>query len=539
MKINEAELIIFQNRIKKNVFDLVEKLWKDLNIYHGLQKDRNWWEVVLSPWLNILIYRYELRKIILSQNNEKLKNKLQNNIMENLAQYIPNDFEDFNFIMYHEESRWNSILDTYILKFEVNKWLHHGIKIKQENSFQKKRSFNLKNLFFIVIIRIVNQINKRGIFTHVTYINWRYQIKLMISKKLISYEHISPYFNLNKDSSIDLQFRNSSVYYARNASEGDFLYETAKRFIPRSYLEDLNQYFDYFTKYWPKSPRKIITANSHLASDLFKYYLAENKTNAEVVILQHGAYYGTSEMTLDEDYEISISNSFYTWGWSANNLKVKPLGVIKNMGVKANGKKKSSDILIIEHAYLHNNNFICGLEGLDNRFGYKNLAQNFIKNIDTRIMSRLRIRSLNYIKNEENLGRSFLAESAFKDVIKTDKFSNCKRSLVTEANSAKITICMTDSTPFLELLNIGLPVIGLWPKQFESIRSISVPDFDKLRKLGIIFNDEKELANFINNNITNIEKWWSDVQNDTRYKSFVNKYCRSVDSKFMIDSLFS
>jgi len=169
---------------------------------------------------------------------------------------------------------------------------------------------------------------------------------------------------------------------------------------------------------------------------------------------------------------------------------------------------------------------------------YKNFASSFVANLKSSTRYEFRVRSLNYFYQQKKESKSkLLQNSVFEDVINSEQFSEFKNSLIEEASYARLNVCMTDSTPFLEILSMGYPVVGLWPIYFESYRQSVKADFQNLKDVGIIWNSHEELLKFFENNFHEIDKWWEKVNQDQRVVNFRLKYAKQVQGNFL-DTLF-
>ena len=80
-----------------------------------------------------------------------------------------------------------------------------------------------------------------------------------------------------------------------------------------------------------ENPRTIFTSSAWAYDDLFKIWTAEKVENgSKLIIGQHGGHMGVSKFSFYEDYQMKISDTFLSWGWSSNVYKhVKPVGNIK------------------------------------------------------------------------------------------------------------------------------------------------------------------------------------------------------------------
>ena len=94
------------------------------------------------------------------------------------------------------------------------------------------------------------------------------------------------------------------------------------------------------------------------------------KKNSKLIIGQHGGVYGQYLFSSMQDFELDIADKYLSWGWTNNNKKVIPFGVIKNLdGNKYNSN--NSDLLMIlrsQTRYTHRLNSYSGTNQIKRYF---------------------------------------------------------------------------------------------------------------------------------------------------------------------------
>jgi putative transferase (TIGR04331 family) len=539
---NNTDLLSTEN-ISKFEYDfqiafdfILKKLMRDLNEYHEIEKESLWWQIILGPWINEFIQYYLIRQRLISNITQEINfdTVLIPKIIE--ESLIPSDYMTAAKIFSSKEGIWNTVLYKYIFLQNSKKIFSSSrdeLYIKENLLEFKKKKEKLREYLTLIF----KQFNNNKVFMHNSFFPKIFLIKLMLKKRIFSFDKFEPSVEIHNPKVLADEFRISKNQPIHVLTELENLYMLIKRFIPRSYLENFKEYVNFQKKYWPQGCQNILTANSHLSSDAFKIYLSENMKTSRIVILQHGGDYGTSEFTLSEKYETEISDIFCTWGWKNFPNKQIALGVIKNLGIKKSNRRKKIDILIIEHLIGFDLS-IRGWQISDIHNRYKNFASSFVANLKSSTTNDFRVRSLNhyYHHNRESKSEQ-IQNSVFEDVINPKQFSEFKNSLIKEASYARLNVCMTDSTPFLEILSMGYPVVGLWPLYIESCRQSVKEDFQNLKDVGIIWNSHEDLLKFLENNLYEIDKWWEKVNKDERVINFRLKYAKKVKDNFL-DNLF-
>jgi putative transferase (TIGR04331 family) len=525
----KMEIEFFEKKIYKILRYLISRFELELNAYHNLQKDEIWWNTLLTPWIIEFLNFYLKREILINNllSNKSISGVITHGDLD--EEFIPQDCLEATHVFSSQQYSWNFVIDKYIFIFKKNIKISTTTNVREKSPINKIGNKKYKKIR-IYLNYIFRKINNKNVFMHKLYIPRQAQLKLFIKKFIVNFDFFPPHLEINTKKMIDQNFRHRDLQEV-SLSEEEFIFRLLIRFIPKSYLEDFKVYFEYQMKYWPKSCKFALTANSHLSSDCYKIYMAENRPKTKIFIFQHGSNYGTSEFNLTETFEIEISDAFFTWGWKHQNEKVKPLGVIKNIGIKQKKFNKKISLLLVEHVFSYEKEFV-GFNSGNNYEKYKIMAEETVQAIDPDILSKSKIRSLNhfYHSNLSSGKHLTLPRSVFEGIKGINNFSFFQNTLLQESAYAKLNVCMTDSTPFLEILNIGYPVVGLWPSNFESYRESAQKDFHDLKEVGIIFNDHRNLAKFINQNFDEIEEWWQEVSTDLRVLSFREKYARSITS---------
>ena len=119
----------------------------------------------------------------------------------------------------------------------------------------------------------------------------------------------------------------------KNCSEFElFVRNIISRQIPTIYLEGYTELTNQATTLsWPTNPKVIFTSSSYSTDDVFKVYAAEKtEQGSPLVIGQHGGGIGTHLWAFYEEHQITISDSYLSWGWTEPSMpKVKPVGQLK------------------------------------------------------------------------------------------------------------------------------------------------------------------------------------------------------------------
>ena len=90
----------------------------------------------------------------------------------------------------------------------------------------------------------------------------------------------------------------------------------------------------------------------------------------------------------------------------------------------------------------------------------------------------------------------------------------------------KLIIETMNSTGFIELLSLNIPVVLITNKKFFHVKTEYKKYYDELIRCKIIFFDVKKASYFINQNLNSINDWWFNKLTQKRIKYFCNHLCK-------------
>ena len=97
-----------------------------------------------------------------------------------------------------------------------------------------------------------------------------------------------------------------------------------------------------------------------------------------------------------------------------------------------------------------------------------------------------------------------------------------------QLDNAKLVICTNPQTTFLESIASG-PTIGLFNYKDWLPTKDNLEIYKKLRENNILFEDAKELANFINKRWNAIDSWWEDSKKKKLIDQYIELFQKDTD----------
>ena len=124
-----------------------------------------------------------------------------------------------------------------------------------------------------------------------------------------------------------------------------------------------------------------------------------------------------------------------------------------------------------------------------------------------------------FLRNSYSFNKSFFGNNI--------SFDNGSKQLVNHLNKSRLVIHDNNSTGWLETIFYDIPTVILLNKDIEKFRNKFSKNLNELKKNKIIHFNSSSLTKFVNNNYSNIEKWWNSEKVKKSVKSFKDEYMKS------------
>jgi putative transferase (TIGR04331 family) len=524
-KKKEILLIKRKNNFKyliKTYKIVLKNLANILNKYHQKSYTVAYWEVLIGRWLffyisNVYYYWYIIQKV---SKKKKIKNFISLPLEEN--SFVPNDTFHAIKIINNSKSLWSHWcmreIAIFLKLFEVKE-----IKIKINYKEIIKKSYTP-----IYTLNTINLgLNKKLFF---------YRFYLPIRLKLIFFFRIGVFpirlkSLLIKFTNIVTSKRSDfSVYKIKKDKFLNFCNFFLSKNIPKIFLENFNDLsYNYEKLNWPKKPKYIITTHGQYYDEIFKFYLAQQKSrNCKLMINQHGSilenYNNTQNIHYYIDYQ--ICDKILTWA-NYNKFKCEPL-FVNTVDEKKNRQKfKNNKILLVTYNLGHNSIVAC--DTFVSTFQQKELLSNMIKDFIFSLKSIVEkdIIVKHYCAQEPDLIKINLKRNFPNlDFIKTKKLAyEIKKNFCLQVETFL-------STGFFEALYLRNPVILINNSIMHGdiINSKLFNSLKKLKKYQIYFDNPILAADFINKNNNNLYEWWNNKDLQNEVNNFCDQHCRSFNT---------
>jgi len=522
---------LFQDYKKlERVYELFLQILSDsLNKYHCKNLPISYWRILIGPWLETFIHTIFDRWEMMNKANKEYKiNSMLSFINPKMEYFIPYDFDDYYLKI--KSHNWNQFIYTYIGEF-ININQIESIELSLDN-FKKR---NYKNDFIKLCNVISNKINsKKNIFIYSRSIDFKSYLQMQFLLKqfpTIWNKVLSPriFPNMNSRSKLLKGIKFDQDSFCK------LLVNLIPIQIPTIYLEGFLELNEYSRIFLPSSSKLVVDSIAWFTDDVFKNWIALKKisSNTKYIISQHGGNYGTSLFNSTEEHQISISDSFLSWGWKDKRSKVLNLGTFNYQKQKILKKQKKIKlkIILIQGLNPKYSNFIFASPISTCQWrSYLNDQERFIKLLDKDIKKSLTIK---LYKNNFQYDEELFFRKSFPNV----KIYSKPKSLLNIINSFSIVVATYNATTFLETLMINFPTIIFWNNNHWELRDESKSFFNKLRQVGIFHDSSDSAAEFINRVSNDISGWWFSKELQIVREEFVKNYAKKITLKELSDHL--
>ena len=301
------------------------------------------------------------------------------------------------------------------------------------------------------------------------------------------------------------------------------LIKLVRGYLPTSFLEGFAALrMSIYRMGFPNSPKSIFTSNRHIFDDVFNAWAADATENGSRLILgQHGGHYGISRFpSYAERHEISVSDTYLTWGWMPSTRSAR--GIILTT-IKSHRKKNNLPfklLIVSEQLFsLPRGVFI----DVDQDSNYLEHLGLFVQSLPSDIQNNLEIR-----RHRGETSTGYKLENWWRSQIPTIQLGDTSIPFSKIVTNAKIVVIANNGTTIPENFARGIPTLITWTTNWVEIRDEAKPIFAKLAEVGIFHEDPVSLAKHVSAIWDNVDAWWESKEVVEARELFCSQYARSV-----------
>lgn len=497
----------------KTYNSVIKELTILLNQHHKVNKSERYWELIIGNWLFSFI-QVVYDRLLTLESFINLYPNFSTILLDKKSYSIPLEYVDFS-LKVTQTDLYNLQIYSQILFYKG-----YNFKTKEYRNEQKyqylKKSRQAKTIFLKILNFFTYKPNKTITSPYLDG-GIKSYIKLIIaSKGKLIFDDFDDSFSVN----LNINKNDRKKIFQKEKSNDGFttlLYHLFEDNFPILFLEGYSSFLDILNSKKRKKTSLYATSNALHGNYLYKFFLAENYKNINLVSIQHGGNYGNDAKCIVENYEKQVSNYFFCYGWGNGKEEINCSHEKINLPIKSN---KNGNILLLSTA--------------EPRYSFRIdlvYTSSLIKIIYIpKIISFLK----NIKKLDDVLYRPYSKDFGFNIVenisqalpnlkIEYDRLKFKKR-----LSKSKLLVSDHFGTSVLETLAQNYPTIIFLEKQYFAFRKPEL--IELLEDAKILFYNEVEAAIHINVIENDIDSWWQSSKVQKAREEFCFYFARTSEN---------
>jgi hypothetical protein len=508
--LSKAYLNNLNSFVLKKFYSYKKQIISKLNKYHSLSESDFYWGKIIDIWLIEII-------IILKLRLDEMKYYNKNSF------YIYSTKRNFELPFSSSSIRatcsFSSDLNQFIY-VKIAEIFNIPIKKVKDNDYKVTKNVETINFNKLIYYFFLNYIKLiKPVVLIDSYFNWREKIKIFIlSGGKIIFANSNNFFYIKKNE-ININFKYRLIFKLKIKDDFDRVFNsTIQVFLPISFLEGFKFIKKSISNY-SVNIKKIGSAICSFCNDSYNILVAEmHKKKKKSLLFAHGESDDIRNFDIRNSLAIKNSDLHITYG-NKNGYGISNLRRLNNFFEY----KKNYVLFISQNSLIHRINNFQILSNFEDSLE-KNFS--FYKNLDRNIRSKfiLRISPSDHQYEDKSIIAHNIIKNKFNDVI-IDSRTDIKKLFSRSA----VVISSYISTNVFESLYIDKPTIIITDLNKYNFNSRAYLFFSMLQEAGLIYEDPKKAALFLNKNISNINLWWQSKKIRKILLVFKSDYC--VDNK--------
>lgn len=271
---------------------------------------------------------------------------------------------------------------------------------------------------------------------------------------------------------------------------------------------------------WPKYPKLIWSSNSYNSDDVFKAWAAQKaEDGATLVAGQHGGHYGIGRWSFNEEHEISICDSYLSWGWTQpNQPKVRPIGQLTSKRPCNVLHAAQPGVLMVTCAMPQQSYVLYSAMVASQWLHYFEDQCTFVEKLPQTIRDALTVRLYPQDLQWSQAGRW---RERFPD-LRLDSGQSSIDSLI---GQSRLYISTYNATTYLESFTMNVPTVIYWNPTHWELRDAAFPYFEDLKRVGIFHETPESAALHVAKIWTDVDTWWNCPELRKALERFKAQYC--------------
>lgn len=497
--------------------DLISALSNGLNEIHGVSFSERYWRVVLGAWvMSFVSIIYDRWRTVSTLSEDLLNDSVIWVTNTRDSPKISNDFNEFS--MQALDPDWNEKLYLQLMDIsEIVVVVEEGISSNlssQTNgrSFATQRNQKEKLAKRILKTWLSKSARTNKYAFRETYIDSFVSKQLQLSFLQAPFELPIveiPVFETN----VKLRAEFAELFeiwpiHSEASVSNEFLkvlQELVPSYLPKSYLEGylkINQIGE--KSIYPRNPKTILTATGLYHDEAFKYWVASKmECGTRLVVCQHGGFYGSALFSQTEDFELSVSDAYLTWGWDKPGFdNIVKIGYIKSRQKSIRPNFTGQALLCLTESPPHPPRFDSAPLSSDQWFKYHQTQMSIIEMLPKEFREKVRVRAY---PNE----RFHDIRKLWKVELPEVNIDEEGTSFIESLQNARILISADNNTTWLEALRANFPTLICLDETLWPIRPEAQDLFKVLQAEGILHSSPTSVFKHLLVIWDDVESWWN------------------------------
>jgi putative transferase (TIGR04331 family) len=266
---------------------------------------------------------------------------------------------------------------------------------------------------------------------------------------------------------------------------------------------------------YPERCPAVFSATGWYHEEVFKVWAAlAAERGARLLGTQHGGNYGIEAVNTSEDFELSIVDRYYTWGWRREDVatptEVMPATRLTSGAWRAVPEPRGVlFVATVASRY--------GLRVDAWSRAYLEWQDRFAAALDPETGRALRVRL------HRDDGGWDMAER-WADRAPDVRIEGWDVPFTQSIASARVVVCDHLSTTYAQALAAGRPTVLFWDPATERMREEARPVFEGLRRAGVLLDTPEDAARTVVAVLADPDGWMADERRRAAISRFVERF---------------
>jgi hypothetical protein len=284
--------------------------------------------------------------------------------------------------------------------------------------------------------------------------------------------------------------------------------------LPRSVLEGRDALATAARRRY--GPPRNVVVNNYAADETQNTFLADCVTaGRRLTFAQHGGFYLQAPVNAQERLEVRPGSTFLSWGATGDGVVVAPSPRLTRLRDRHRGGEQ---IILIEGIQPPDTFLIrFAAHPLANQaFEHDRQAVALVRGVSPATRERLVLKRFpSHLPGARRAPE--LAALPHEGPVRSP------RAVDWMVHAALVVVSYPD-TPFIEALLIGVPTIGLWPARRWPLRADAREPFERLERLGVVFDDPAAAAAQLDAVAADPAAWWRRAEIQAARSAFLARF---------------